>query len=355
MIDSMEFRTFINRRTRTFKIASGSSDTEENVIVKLVSGDDFGVGSGNPTDVTHETLASMESFLGMVPKKIVGSDENYPDKLHERLDGIAAGNTAAKAAVDMALFDLLSKRDKKPLYEFLGGKRDRMITDMTIGIESLETTVQRALEHTKSGFKALKIKVGLDLEEDIRRVSAVRDAVGSKIQLRVDANQGYTVEQAIKFCEVMETLQVMVVEQPVKAEDYAGLKKVAEASNLPVMADECVKSVLDARKIAREGIADMINIKLMKSAGINDAVMINRLAEAADMGTMIGCMGEIQLSIAAGLHFALSSENVVFADLDSHFNIVDDPSSGLTFEEGQLIAPRIPGLGIRTPLDNQPK
>ena len=351
MIDSMEFRTFLNRRTCAFKIASGSSDTEENVIVKLVSGDDFGVGSGNPTDVTHETLASMESFLGMVPKKIVGSDENYPDKLHEKLDGIATGNTAAKAAVDMALFDLLSKREKKPLYEFLGGKRDRMITDMTIGIESLETTVQRALEHTRSGFKALKIKVGLDIEEDIRRVSAVRDTVGPEIQLRVDANQGYTVEQAIKFCEVMETLHVMVVEQPVKEEDYAGLKKVAESSNLPVMADECVKSVLDAQKVARDGIADMINIKLMKSAGINDAVIINRLAEAADVSTMIGCMGEIQLSIAAGLHFALSSDNVLMADLDSHFSIVDDPTSGLVFEDGFLIAPKKPGLGIETPLD----
>jgi L-alanine-DL-glutamate epimerase-like enolase superfamily enzyme len=351
MIDSMEFRTFLNRRTRTFKIASGSSDMEENVIVKLVSGDDFGVGSGNPTDVTHETLASMESFLGMVPKRIVGSDENYPDKLHEKLDGIATGNTAAKAAVDMALFDLLSKREKKPLYEFLGGKRDRMITDMTIGIESLETSVQRALEHTRSGFRALKIKVGLDIEEDIRRVSSVRDAVGPDIQLRVDANQGYTVEQAIRFCEVMETLQVMVVEQPVKEEDYAGLKKVAESSNLPVMADECVKSALDARKIAREGIADMINIKLMKSAGINHAVMINRLAEAADVGTMVGCMGEIQLSIAAGLHFALSSDNVLMADLDSHFSIVDDPTLGLVFEDGYLIAPKKPGLGIATPLD----
>jgi len=351
MIDSMEFKSFINKRTRTFKIASGSSDTEENIIVKLVSGDDFGVGSGNPTDVTHETLASMESFLGMVPKRIVGSDENHPDKLHQRLDGIADGSTAAKAAVDMALFDLLSKRDKKPLYEFLGGKRDRIITDMTIGIEPLETTVHRALEHTKSGFKALKIKVGLDLEQDIRRVIAVRDAVGPNIQLRVDANQGYSVEQAIKFCETMETLQVTVVEQPVKAEDYAGLKKVAESSNLPVMADECVKSVLDARMVAREGIADMINIKLMKSAGINDAVMINRLAEAADIGTMIGCMGEIQVSIAAGLHFALSSENVLMADLDSHFNMIDDPSSGLVFEDGYLIATKKPGLGIETPLD----
>jgi L-alanine-DL-glutamate epimerase-like enolase superfamily enzyme len=99
----------------------------------------------------------------------------------------------------------------------------------------------------------------------------------------------------------------------------------------------------------------MINIKLMKSAGIHDAVMINRLAEAADVKTMVGCMGEIQVSIAAGLHFALSSKNVVFADLDSHFNIVDDPSTGLTFEDGNLIASKTPGLGIRTPFDDQLK
>ena len=180
----------------------------------------------------------------------------------------------------------------------------------------------------------------------------MRNAVGDKIELRVDANQGYSVDQAIRFCADMNTLGVVVVEQPVNAEDYKGLKKVSEASEVPVMADECVKSVLDARKVAREGIADMINIKLMKSAGICDAIMINRFAEAADMMAMVGCMGEIQVSIAAGLHFALSSMNVAFADLDSHFNIVDDPSSGLQFDDGFLIAPNKPGIGIRTPLDD---
>ncbi len=355
MIDSVEFRTFVNKRTSTFKIATGSSDVEENITVKIVSGDDFGVGNGNPTDVTKETRQSVEAFLSKVPKKIVGTEEDDLVKIHQRLDSMAEGNTAAKAAVDIALFDLISKRDKKPLYEWLGGTQDRIVTDMTIGIESRETTVKKALKHYKAGFRALKIKVGLDLEEDIKRVGAVREAVGPGVHLRVDANQGYTVEQAIRFCETMKAYDVAVIEQPVKAQDYAGLKKVTEASDIPIMADECVKSVLDARKIAREGIADMINIKLMKSAGIHDAVMINRLAEAADVKTMVGCMGEIQISIAAGLHFALSSENVVFADLDSHFCIIDDPSSGLTFEDGKLIAPRTPGLGIRTPFDDQLK
>jgi len=352
MIDSIEFKTFVNKRASTFKIATGSSDVEENVIVKIVSGDMFGVGNANPTEVTHETRRSIETFLASVQKKLVGTDESDPDKLHTRLNAITNGDTAAKAAVDIALFDLLSKREKKPLYEYLGGDRNRMLTDMTIGIESKEVTVQKAVKHYKAGFRALKIKVGLDLQDDVRRVAAVRDAVGPKVELRVDANQGYTVEQAIKFCEDMRTLDVVVVEQPVKAEDLAGLKRVTCESDVPIMADECVRSILDARKVAREGIADMINIKLMKSAGINDAVMINKFAEAANMCTMVGCMGEVQLSIAAGLHFALSSENVKYADLDSHFNIVDDPTSGLKFEDGFLVVPGGPGIGVRTPLDD---
>jgi len=352
MIDSIESKTFVNKRSSTFTIATGSSDFEENVIVKIVSGDEFGVGSANPTKVTDETRESIDSFLAKARKKIVGTDETDIGKVHQRLDSIAEGNTAAKAAVDIAVFDLLSKRDKKPLYEYLGGTRDRMLTDMTLGIDSKEMTVKKALRHYKAGFRALKIKVGLDLEEDIRRVAAVREAVGPKVELRVDANQGYSVEQAIAFCVAMHSYDVVVVEQPVAANDYAGFKKVTEASPIPTMADECVKSVLDARRVAREGIAEMINIKLMKSAGIHDASMINRLAEATDMGTMVGCMGEIQVGIAAGLHFALSSDNILFADLDSHFNMIDDPSSGLVFEEGYLIAPKIPGLGMKTPLDS---
>ena len=342
----------MNKRVSTFRIATGSSDVAENVIVKAVSGDDFGVGNASPSDVTQETMKSIEEFMAKVPKKIVGANEQDLSRLHKKLDSIAAGNTAAKAAVDIAVYDLLSRREKKPLHEYLGGPgKDRMITDMTIGIETDEVTVKSALKHVRDGFKALKIKVGLDFESDVRRIEAVRDAVGSGIQLRVDANQGYDVSQAIEFCEVMQTLSIAVIEQPVKAEDYAGLKRVKDRSQVPIMADECVKSVSDAKKVLKERAADMINIKLMKSAGVHDATRINTLARDAGVGTMIGCMGEIQVSIAAGLHFALSSENVKFADLDSHFAIIDDPSSGLRFEDGNLILPRRPGLGISTPLD----
>jgi L-alanine-DL-glutamate epimerase-like enolase superfamily enzyme len=342
----------VNKRASTFRIATGSSDQEENVLVRVRAGALFGVGAANPTDVTHETLGSIQSFLSKVPRKLLDTDEHDVAKLHKRLEAIAPGNTAAKAAVDCAVHDLLAKEQGRPLHAILGDAgRTRMLTDMTIGIEGKDITVKKAVQHYKRGFRALKLKVGLDIDGDIRRVAAVRDAVGPKVELRVDANQGYTVEQAIRFCEEMATLGVVVVEQPVKAEDLAGLKRVTDASRVDVMADECVRSLADAKRVVKDRAVDMINIKLMKSAGLHDALAIDRLAADAGIGTMVGCMGELQVSIASGLHFALSSENVRYADLDSHFNMLDDQTSGLEFEDGHLLAPKGPGLGIRTPLD----
>jgi len=350
VIDRIEFRSFIRDRKGTFKIATGSSDKVENLFVKVVCGDEFGIGGGAPSNVTNETTASMEAFVSRASPKLVGTDETDMLRMHQRLDSVAMGNTAAKAALDTAILDLLSKRENKPLYEYLGGKKDRMVTDITIGIETKEVTVSKATRHRKEGFKALKLKVGLELEDDISRVTAVRDAVGPEVELRVDANQGYTVEQAVRFAEEMETLGVVFIEQPVRAEDLAGLREVSERCRVPIMADECVRSSLDARRIAREGIADMINIKLMKCSGIQGAREIDVFSEAAGIDTMVGCMGEMQLPIAAALHFALSSENVKYADLDSHLSVVDDPTSGLTLEEGYLIPPRGAGIGIQTPL-----
>ena len=351
MIDKVEFKRFVRERKDAFKIATGSSDKVENLFVRVICGDEFGVGGGAPSRVTNETIASMEAFVSKASPKLVGTDETDILKTRQRLDAIALGNTAAKAALDIAILDLLSKREGKPLREYLGGKKDRMITDMTIGIETKEVTVNKAVKHCKEGFKALKLKVGLELEDDISRVSAVRDAVGPAVELRVDANQGYTVEQAVRFAEEMDTLGVAFVEQPVKAEDLAALREVSERSHMPIMADECVRSSSEARRIAREGIADMINIKLMKCGGIQDARQIDLFAEAAGIDTMVGCMGEMQLPIAAALHFALSSENVKYADLDSHLSVIDDPTSGLTLEDGFLVPPRGPGIGVRTPLD----
>jgi L-alanine-DL-glutamate epimerase-like enolase superfamily enzyme len=352
MIDGFAFEDFLIKRRNVFRIATGASDVEDNIIVRLESGDDFGVGNASPSDVTHETMESIMSFLDSARKIAVGADEEDIDGLHKALDSVAPGNTAAKAAVDIAVHDLLAKRSGRRVFEHLGGTGDgRMLTDITVGIEGVDETVKRALAHRDGGFRALKLKVGLDLEEDIRRMAAVRDAVGPGVEMRVDANQGYSVDEAVRFCEEMRTLGVVLVEQPVDADDYDGLKRVRERSRVPIMADECLRTVDDARKVAEMGAADIINIKLMKCGGIRPALEIDRIAEDAGLTTMVGCMGEIQLSIAAGLHFALGSRTVRYVDLDSHFSMIDDPSSGLTFEDGMLgVSPR-PGLGMTTVLD----
>lgn len=353
MIESIHFRSHAIKRRNVFRIATSASDTEDNVVVRVGSGDDFGVGNASPSDVTHETRETIELFLDEAAKRVRGTSEDDLQSLHELLDSIAPGNTSAKAAIDMAIHDMLAKRDERPVYEWLGGRGDgRMMTDMTVGIEDIDETVRRAARSCGEGFRALKLKVGLDLEQDILRVAAVRDAVGSGVELRVDANQGYDVEQAVRFCEEMDTLGVALVEQPVDADDYAGLKAVRKRSRVPIMADECLRTIADAKRVAAEGAADIINIKLMKSGGMHPARAIDAIAKDAGMTTMIGCMGEIQLSIAAGLHFALSSDNVKYVDLDSHFSMIDDPSSGLTFEDGLIGVSGLPGLGIRTDMDS---
>jgi L-alanine-DL-glutamate epimerase-like enolase superfamily enzyme len=328
---------------------------EDNIMVRLSSGDDFGVGNASPSDVTHETRETIVGFLRAARRKVEGVEEGDLDALHAVLDSIAPGNTAAKAAIDTAAYDLVAKRSGKRVFEHLGGVGDgKMLTDVTIGIEDVAETVKRALKHRDEGFRALKLKVGLDIDEDVRRMGAVRDAVGNGVEMRVDANQGYSVDEAFRFCEEMHTLGVVLVEQPVDADDYDGLRRVTERSPVPIMADECLKSVDDARMVAEMGAANIINIKLMKSGGIRPALEIDEIADDAGLTTMVGCMGEIQLSIAAGLHFALGSQTVRYVDLDSHFSMMDDPSSGLAFEDGLLSVSSAPGLGISTVLDGRP-
>ena len=355
MIERISFRSHLVKRRNVFRIATSASDVEDNIMVRVDAGDDYGVGNASPSDVTHETKDTIESFLSKASRVMIGTDESDLPAVHHRLEKVAHDNTSAKAAIDMAVYDLLSKREGVPLFEYLGGRGDgSAVTDITVGIEGEEETVRRATTHCRNGFRALKLKVGLNLNEDIRRMRAVRDAVGRGVEMRVDANQGYSVEEAVTFCEEMHTIGVVLVEQPVAADDYRGLKEVRDRSPVPIMADECLKSVADAERVASEGAADIINIKLMKSGGVFHAIAIDGIARDADMPTMVGCMGEVQQSIAAGLHFALGTENVKFVDLDSHFSMIDDPSSGLSFENGRLRVSGRPGLGMTSDMDECP-
>lgn len=222
-----------------------------------------------------------------------------------------------------------------------------MKTSITIGISSEEETLAQATEFVAQGFRALKIKGGQDVEEDIVRIVKVREIAGKNVSIRFDANQGYTVEQAIHF--VAQTLgsRVEIFEQPTPQRHPDLLGKVTREVSIPVMADESLVGLRDAYKLAKRDLVDMVNIKLMKVGGISEALAVNAVARAARLDVMVGCMDEMALGIAAGLHFALARPGVAYADLDGCIGLEGDPTAGcVVLRRGILYPTGKPGLGL---------
>jgi L-alanine-DL-glutamate epimerase-like enolase superfamily enzyme len=235
------------------------------------------------------------------------------------------------------------------LHRLLGGYRYRIQTSVVVGIGSVAETVALAHIRARQGFRILKIKGGLDADEDVRRVRAV-DAALPELVLRLDADQGYSVRQAIEVARALEG-KLEMLEQPTPAADLGALAQVTEHSPVPVLASQSVLGPESALEIAKTRAAHGMSIKLATCGGLGRARQIDAIARAARLTTMVGCLNEPALLIAAGLGFALSSPNVRYGDLDGHFDLVDDPTvPGFRFQDGWLIATDVPGLGCTVAL-----
>lgn len=340
-------------RDEVFKISTGSSLTAENVIIKVESDEKVGWGNASVNGVTEETLESILKATETMEAEIVDKDigvEEVWESLWEKLPN----DPAALAGLDIALHDLKGKLEDKTVTQMFEGKREGIMTDRTIGHMTKSETVEHAKEFVDKGFKALKIKVGLGLMEDIKRVKAVREEVGEDFPLWIDANQAFTPEESITLCQKLSE-DVEFVEQPVKVHDLEGLKKVTQETEVPIMADESIKGPEHAEKICEEEIADMINIKLAKCGGLTGGRKIVEIMEDHGVNGMVGCMGETSVSIAAGAHLFNSTDNLKYADLDSHFMLSDHIASGLDFTDGLLWTSKEPGTGIEVSEDKLDK
>lgn len=351
--------TDISHRTVTipllvpFKTALRTVKQIENVLVTVTTdAGHCGYGGAAPTAViTGDTLASIRGGIEHIRDNIIGMEVAASEDLFQKLNGCLIGNTSAKAAVDMALYDILAKAQGVPLYRFLGGEGQLLETDITISLDSPEKMAVDSQKRFASGFNILKIKVGNNPILDIERLQAIYNEVGSQVSIRIDANQGWNSKEAVQVGEELATrgINIEFMEQPVAARDFVGFRYVREHLSVPVVADESLFSPRDALELIQMGAVDGLNIKLMKCGGIYNALKIAAIADAAGIPCMVGSMMESHLSVGAAAHFAASRSIVTRFDLDAPLFCSANPVvGGIFYQSSNVCFTNTPGLGIET-------
>jgi L-Ala-D/L-Glu epimerase len=339
---------------KPFKTALRTVERAESIMVKVTTEcDRVGWGEAPATVViTGDSLESIEAaIVKTIRPQLIRQNLLESEHVFHLLNQSMVGNSSAKAAVDMALYDLLAKRCDLPLYQLLGGYKKQIETDYTVSVNGPEEMGDDAVEYVRQGFTILKIKVGKDdIARDVERIQEIRRRVGSEIKIRLDANQGWEAKKAIRSIRKMEDmgLDIELVEQPVKANDLAGLKAVTEAVDTPIMADESIFTPMQAFEIIRHRAADLLNLKLMKTGGIYKAQIINSMAEENGIECMMGSMIESRLAVTAAAHFAAGKKNITRFDFDAPLMLKDDHVIGGVCYEGRLIKlGDEPGLGVQ--------
>ena len=321
-----------------FKTALRTVNSVNDLIVKVTAEDGTeGYGEAPPTAViTGDTKESIEAAIRYyIAPSITGMDLDDLPAIMAKMEKCLAKNTTAKAAVDIALYDLYAKLQKKPLFRLLGEKdpsavKTELETDITISVNDTDEMVRDSVKAVGEGFRILKVKVGKGGEKDVERIREIRKAVGKDVVIRVDANQGWTREEAVSTITAMEDagLGIELVEQPVSYHDFKGMQYVTAHVQTPILADESVFSYEDGVRVMEEHGADLVNIKLMKTGGIHEAVKICDAADRFGIKCMIGCMLESKVSVSAGVHLAAARSCVTMADLDGPSLCKVDPYEG---------------------------
>ena len=344
-----------------FKTALRTVDMVEDIIVSIhTDSGHVGYGEAAATAViTGDTHGSIIEAVGrIIGPRLVGEDVANLNRIVRLVQTALERNTSAKAAVEIAVYDLWAQLHGAPLYRMLGGGEPVITTDITISVDHIDKMVSDSLSAVERGFESLKIKVGKDIGLDVERVKAIHAAVEGRALLRLDANQGWSAKQAVQAMHALEGagVHMELLEQPVRARDIAGLKYVSDRIRTPVMADESVFGPLEVIELIEQRAADIINIKLMKTGGISNAIRIADIAGLYGVECMIGCMIETSISVAAAVHLAIAKSDVITkVDLDGPSLCAFDPvDGGVSFNESEISVSEAPGLGIRAIRGYQP-
>lgn len=333
-----------------FTTSLGTETAAENVLVKIFTKEGIiGFGECSPympiNGESQDTCFIVGQYFAKVLK---GKDPLDIESCIKLMDSVIYGNTSIKSAFDIALYDIASQHAGMPLYKFIGGENNKVIiTDYTVSIDEPEQMAKDALKIKNQGYPAIKVKLGKDGKKDVERIRAIREAVGSEIPLRIDANQGWKVKEAIETLNALAEFDIQHCEEPIARWKYMKLPRVKKNSPIPIMADESCGDDHDAEKLIELDACQYFNIKLGKSGGIYKGLKIVRLAEAAGIHMQVGAMLESRIAMTAFAHFALSSPMIEHYDFDTALMFTEDPvNGGIQYKaNGVVEVPEAPGLG----------
>ena len=326
-------------------------DSLEDIVVAIECDDGtIGYGEGAPTpQITGETMGSMVAAIEYIKPHIIGHKIEDFDTLIRLTHTLIVKNTTAKSALEIALYDLKAKSQKLPLYRMLGGSQTVFSTDITISMNKTEKMIEDCYSAVALGYDTLKIKIGDNPAKDIERITAIHKALDKNIRLRLDANQGWSAKESVELLHALEKQDIVAefIEQPVAADDIEGLKYIRQRVQTPVLADESIFNLKDARRLLEIQAIDYVNIKLAKTAGITQAMELAELSKSFGVKCMIGCMLEGPISVAAGVHVASAKADIItMLDLDAVTLLASHPvKTNIDFNQSTITLSNDTGLG----------
>ena len=351
IITSVEIYKLLLPLKEPFVISLGPVNSVENIIIHIVTNKGLvGVGECSPyMTINGESVDTCFIVAQYFAKILKGSNAIDIEGCIAKMDSIIYGNSSIKSAFDMALYDIASQHAGVPLYKFLGGAKNKiLVTDMTVSIGSPEKMASDALKFKQHGFPAIKVKLGQEKDLDVKRIKAIRNAVGNDIPLRIDANQGWgTAQNAIEILLALSEYNIEHCEEPISRWRFMELNTVSNASPIPIMADESCGDDHDAERLINLKACKMFNIKLGKSGGIFKALKIIEASSKANIHLQIGGFMESRIGMTASAHLALTNDLIQHCDFDTPLMFVDDPvEGGIIYKSAGVIeVPELPGLG----------